>query len=312
MTTLICGSWRSLIVRLFVFQLFFSQLCFAPWAYAAVEVIDDDGTRVSLVKPAQRIISLAPNITEVLFHIGAGDQIVGVDEYSNYPPEAEEITRVNNYAAANYELIVSLRPDIVIAWQSGNGERIIQRIRELGIPVFLVESRELDDIPKLFDRLGQLSGHTDQAERSAAEFEQVLDELRSHNRDKPAVRVFYQIWSDPLITLNGQHMVSDVIELCGGINVFADAIPLVPYTNIESVLALSPQVIISGGSEQDQIANSHWWKRWSSIPAVQDRHIYAIPADLMQRHSDRILEGARMMCDYLDRARVSKPEKSPL
>jgi len=307
MATLICSSWRSLIVRLFVFQ-----LCFAPWVYAAIELIDDDGTRISLVKPAQRIISLAPNITEVLFHIGAGDQIVGVDEYSNYPPEAEEITRVNNYAAANYELIVSLRPDIVIAWQSGNGERIIQRIRELGIPVFLVESRELDAIPKLFDRLGQLSGHTDQAQRSAAEFEQVLDELRSHNRDKPAVRVFYQIWSDPLITLNGQHMVSDVIELCGGINVFADAIPLVPYTNIESVLALSPQVIISGGSEQDQITNSHWWKRWSSIPAVQHQHIYAIPADLMQRHSDRILKGARMMCDYLDRARVSKPEKSPL
>ena len=312
MAIFLCRSWRSLLVRLFVFQLFFSQLCFAPWVHAAVEVIDDGGNLIGLDKPAQRIISLAPNITEVLFHIGAGDQIVGVDEYSNYTPEALEITRVNNYAAANYELIVSLRPDIVIAWQSGNGESITQRIRELGIPVFLVESRKLDDIPELFDRLGQLSGHIDQAQRRAAEFVQVLDQLRSLNRDKPAVPVFYQIWSDPLITLNGQHMVSDVIELCGGINVFADAVPLVPYINIESVLAQNPQVIISGGSEQDQRANSRWWEKWTSLPAVMHRHIYAIPADLMQRHSDRILEGAQMMCDYLDRARVSQPEKASL
>ena len=125
----------------------------------AVEVVDDNGDKLKLADAAQRIISLSPNTTEILFHIGAGEKIVGADEYSNYPKQANDILRVNNHAAANYELILSLKPDVVIAWQSGNGEKIISRIRELGIPVFVVETGNLQDIPYLYRRLGQLSGY---------------------------------------------------------------------------------------------------------------------------------------------------------
>ena len=272
---------------------------------ADVRVVDDNDDEVRLAAPAQRIISLAPNITEVLFHIGAGEQIVGADEYSNYPEAAKQILRVNNHAAANYELILSLKPDLVIAWQSGNGDKIISPLRKLGIPVFVVETREIERIPNLFRRFGQLSGNNELAQQRIEEFTQRLQLLGDAQIGKSVVRTFYQIWDQPLITLNGKHMVSDVIELCGGVNVFADAAPLVPYVNIESIVAADPQVIIAGGSQDEQSSWFSSWQKWDGISAVQHKQIYLIPADLMQRHSVRILDGAQMMCDYLDSARIA-------
>ena len=289
----------KLLFKLLLFSLF------ATSAFAAeLVIVDDSGTEVRLAQPAKRIISLAPNITEVLFHVGAGEQIVGADEYSNYPPAAKEIVRVNNHAAANYELILSLKPDLVIAWQSGNGDKIINPLRKLGIPVFVVEPRQIDMIPNLFRRFGQLSGKVEQAEQRASEFTRRLKVLSKTNGDKALVRTFYQIWDEPLITLNGKHMVSSVIELCGGVNIFADAVPLVPYVNIESVVAADPQVIIAGGSQEEQPAWFKRWQKWSGISAVINSQIYLIPADLMQRHSARILDGAEMMCGFLDNARA--------
>ncbi len=274
-------------------------------ANAEIRVIDDNSQEVVLARPAKRIISLAPNITEVLFHIGAGDQIVGADEYSNYPEAAKQIQRVNNHAAANYELILSLKPDLVIAWQSGNGDKIIDPLRRLGIPLFVVETRKIDRIPNLFRRFGQLSGHIDLSEKRIKEFTQRLEILRLAHKDKSVVRTFYQIWNEPLITLNGKHMVSDVIKLCGGVNIFADAVPLVPYVNIESVVAADPQMIVAGGSQEEQPNWFKSWQQWGGVTAVQNKQIYLIPADLMQRHSVRILEGAELMCSYLDRARAA-------
>lgn len=270
---------------------------------AEVVVVDDNGQQIKLAVPAKRIVSLAPNITEVLFHIGAGEKIVGADEYSNYPEEAKDILRVNNHAAANYELILSLEPDLVIAWQSGNGNKIIDPLRKLGIPVFVVETNKMDAIPSLFRRFGKLSGHGDQAEQRAHEFSRRLQELRAAQAGKSVIKVFYQIWDEPLITLNGEHMVSDIINLCGGVNVFSDAIPLVPYVNIETVVAADPEVIIAGGSREERPAWFERWQKWSGISAVINQHIYLIPSDLMQRHSARILDGMELMCAHLDSAR---------
>jgi iron complex transport system substrate-binding protein len=280
-----------------------STFVFSVTTASELIVVDDNGAEVRLAQPAKRIISLAPNITEVLFHIGAGEQIVGADEYSDYSVQAKDIQRVSNYAAANYELILSLKPDLVIAWQSGNGDKIINPLRKLGIPVFVVETAEIGEVPNLFRRFGKLSGQDKTAEQRALEFTERLKKLRIANSKKSTVRTFYQIWDEPLITLNGKHMVSSVIELCGGVNIFADAIPLVPYVNIESIVAADPQVIIAGGSQEEQ---PHWfkrWQKWSGISAVIKRQVYLIPSDLMQRHSARILDGAEMMCGYLDRAR---------
>ena len=284
--------------RLVLLLLFFS------WSAAgSIVVVDDNGHEVRLEQPTERIVSLAPNITEVLFHIGAGEQIVGADEYSNYPEAAKQITRVNNHAAANYELILSLQPDLVIAWQSGNGDKIIKPLRKLGIPVFVVETRKMEAIPHLFRRFGQLTGQGEIAELRAEEFSQRLKTLRAAQTGKPMIRTFYQIWDEPLITLNGKHMISDVIALCGGQNIFSDAAPLVPYVNIESVVAADPQMIVAGGSQEAQPSWYSSWQQWQGISAVVNKQIYLIPSDLMQRHSERLLQGAEMMCDYMDRAR---------
>lgn len=273
---------------------------------AAIEVIDDNGDKLKLANVAQRIISLSPNTTEILFHIGAGKKIVGADEYSNYPQAANEIVRVNNHAAANYELILSLKPDVVIAWQSGNGEKIISRMRELGIPVFVVETGNLEDIPFLYRRLGQLSGYVKQSDIQATIFSERLEYLRATYSKNEKVRLFYQIWNEPLMTLNGDHMVTDMIELCGGVNIFFDADALVPYVNIESVLAANPQIIISGGNSKNDLLDSGFWRKWTGISAVKNQHLYAIPSDFLQRHSDRILEGTRLMCEYIDLVRSVK------
>ena len=275
----------------------------------AIEVVDDNGDKLKLADVAQRIISLSPNTTEILFHIGAGEKIVGADEYSNYPKQANDILRVNNHAAANYELILSLKPDVVIAWQSGNGEKIISRIRELGIPVFVVETGNLQDIPYLYRRLGQLSGYEKQSNIQAEKFSSRLNQLRKTFSSREEIRLFYQIWNEPLMTLNGGHMVTDIIELCGGVNIFSDAAALVPYVNIESVLAADPQVIITGGKSKSDLLDSGFWDKWPSLSAVKNQHLYAIPSDLLQRHSDRMLEGTGLMCEYIDLVRSTKPQK---
>jgi iron complex transport system substrate-binding protein len=270
---------------------------------AEIRITDDLGEELVMAGPARRIISLAPNITEILFALGAGERIVGADEFSNYPEQAKAIPRVNNYHAANYELMLSLEPDVVIAWQSGNGDGIISRIRQLGLPVFIIEPRSLEDLEGIIEHLGVIAGERDAATERIADFQRQLRHLKQTYSQRQRVKVFYQIWNEPLITLNGEHLVSDVIRLCGGVNVFSDAGPLVPYVSIEAVLQANPEVIVASGSNNDSPAWLQMWQAWPALKAVQDGHIYSIPPDLMQRHSLRIIEGAAMLCRYLDGAR---------
>ena len=275
----------------------------AAHSSVAVAARDDLGSLVILNSPAERILSLAPDLTEILFHIGAGARLVGVDEYSNYPLEAKQITRVNNHAAANYELILALQPDLVVAWHSGNGEQMISRIRALGFPVFVTEVRKMDDIPGLYRRLGELVGNQKQAEARVAAFGQGLARLRLLYSTRPQVKIFYQIWHEPLITLNAEHILSDVMQLCGGTNIFAQAIPLVPYVNMEAIVAADPQVVILGASQENNYQGLAVWQQWPGISAVANEQIYVLPADLMQRHSMRILDGAELLCGYVEQAR---------
>ena len=267
---------------------------------------DDAGHLIALDAPAQRIVSLAPNITELLFYIGAGAHVVGADEYSNYPDAAKAIPRLNNHATANYEAILGLAPDLVIGWQSGNGA-IPGRIRALGLPVFEIEPRRLEDIPELFVRFGRLVGREAASAGLAEAFRTRLDALREQQQGKSPVRVFYQIWNEPLMTLNDRHIVGDVIKLCGGVNVFGSAAPLVPYVSIESVLQADPEVIVASGNDAGRPPWMDMWKGWPAITAVREGHVVAIDPDLMQRHSARILDGATQLCAFLDQARAARP-----
>ena len=254
-------------------------------------------------KPAERIVSLAPHISEIFFALGAGGQLVGVDEYSDYPAEAGAVTRVSNYAGANYEQIVALRSDLVVGWQSGNGEKMVAPLRALGIPVVMVEARRLDDIPATVEQLAALAGRETAGAALAGELRERLVALRARYAGAAPVRFFYQIWNDPLITYNGEHLISSALAECGGINIFSAAAPLVPYVSAEAVLVANPEVMISAGSSPDDNASLAAWRRWSTLAAVAGGHLYGISADLTARHGPRFIDGVEKLCELLDRAR---------
>jgi len=269
----------------------------------AIHLIDSRGRDVVLEKPAQRIVSLAPHITEILFAAGAGEQIVGAVSYSDYPDAAQNIPRVGSYDKISYESVVALNPDLVIVWQSGNGEEVAQRLESLGLPIYVGEPRKLEDVAQSLKDYGLLSGNNKQGDIAANQFLAKLAELKNAYSEQQQIGVYYQIWNEPMMTMNGKHLISDVIRLCGGRNVFAEALPLVPRISVESVVRANPQVIIASGMGQ---ARPEWlddWRDWSAIDAVHNDHLYFIPPELLQRHTPRIIQGAEQMCGFLAQAR---------
>lgn len=288
-------------------------LLIAASAQAAIEVTDDAGRVVSLEQPARRVISLAPHATELLFALGAGGQIVGADEFSDYPVAAKAIPRIGRAGALDLERIVSLRPDLVIGWGSGNSSTQVAQLLRLGIKVFISEPRRLEDVASSLRRLGLLSGHREQAESAAADFDLGIHQLRQRYARRPQVTVFYEIWDRPLMTVNGQHIISSVLTLCGGSNVFARLGQLAPTVDVEAVLKAQPQAILGSGSDATRPQWLDDWRRWPRIPAAANGNLFNIPPDLIQRHTPRLLQGATLVCEALEKARLtrSSPQPSP-
>jgi iron complex transport system substrate-binding protein len=277
----------------------------AAEAFGRVVATDDNADVLMLSAPAERIVSLAPSITELLFTAGAGEHVVGAVEYSDYPPAARSIPRIGNYGELNLEAVLALRPDLVAAWGSGSPAPQVRRLRELGIPVYVIEPRRLLDIADHIDNLGRLAGAEGIAARAAKTFRWRLRRLHETYARRTEIEVFYQVWHEPLTTVNGQHLISKVIRLCGGRNVFARLLTLAPRINIEAVLVRDPDVIIAGGAGATRPEWLDAWKQYPELQAVQARHLYFIDPDLIQRHSPRILDGAEIMCERLERVRKS-------
>ncbi len=271
----------------------------------AAQVTDDVGRIVTLATPARRIISLAPHTTELLFAAGAGDRVVGVVDYSDFPEAAKALPRVGSSSALDLERIVALRPDLIVGWRSGNPVAAVERLAKLGIATFLSEPHRLDDIPSDIERLAVLTGTVDTAASASRNFRDAARVLRDTYSKRAAVRVFYQIWDQPLITVNGDHIISAVLNVCGGENIFATLGPLAPQISVEAVLAADPEVIIIGDSDARH-QGGDFWGRWPSLQAVNKKHIYGVSPDHMQRHTPRILLGARRVCEILDEVRVQR------
>ena len=282
------------------------MLAFFQWpmvpVQAAITITDDAGRQVVLARPARRIISLAPFITELLFAAGAGEAVVGVTEFSDYPEAARPITRVGGGAGLDLEAILALRPDLVVAWQSGNPVGQVERLQSLGLNVFMSEPRQLLDVPDTLLRLGRLAGTEQVAQANADRFTRRYEQLQQRYARRPLVSVFYQIWEQPLMTLNGEHLFSDVVRLCGGRNVFDDLPALAPQVDIEAVLVADPEVIVVAANDHDS-AQLARWERWPSLSAVAHGYVYAIDRDRLVRHSPRILEGAEELCAILENVR---------
>ncbi len=260
-------------------------------------VTDDVGQQVVLKHPAQRIISLAPDLTELLFAAGAGDRIVGVMQGSDYPAAAKKIPRVANYQSVNIEAILALRADLIVVWTQGN---LAEKLKRLGIPIYRSQQEKLTDIPATLKRLGYLAGTEKIANRAAEDFLQRYTQLQKTYANKKPLTVFYQVWMQPLITVSKSSWINEVISLCGGRNIFADLKGAAPAVNLEAVITANPDVIIGTDTPRD------WqkiWRTWKQLNAVLNNHIYSVNPDWVERAGPRILDGVASICRDLALAR---------
>jgi iron complex transport system substrate-binding protein len=274
---------------------------------AEITVVDDAGEQIMLATPARRIVSLAPHLTEILYAIGAGDRLVGVTQYSDYPPAARSLVQVGGSSALDLERILSLKPDLIVAWSSGNNPAQLERLRAAGFVLFTSEPRHIVDIPATARRLSQLTGTEVQARQFVQTFNQRYTKLQQTYAGHRPVRLFYEIWPQPLMTVNGEHLISDVMRLCGAVNIFAEVPALVPTVSVEAVLAAAPEIIIAGGREEEHRDWLKAWRRWTQLPAVKHNQLYFINPDYMQRQGPRILDGAEQLCVDVERARQTTP-----
>ncbi len=277
-------------------------------ACAEVSVTDDTGAAVSLKQPARRIVTLAPHLAETLFAAGAGERLVGTVEYSDFPGAAKKVPRVGGYSRVDLEAVVALKPDLIVAWHSGNAPANIEKLRGFGFPVYVSQPDRIEDVAREIERIGRLAGTSSVADAAAARYRTRLDELRRQNERKAPVRTFYQIWKQPLSTIGGRQIISSVIRLCGGENVFGDLQALAPVVSVEAVVAADPEAIIASGMGE---ARPEWlddWKRWPAISAVARGNLFFVPPELIQRHTPRLLDGAEQLCQHLETARRRRPK----
>ena len=278
-------------------------LLHAP-ALAAISVVDDANRSVTLPAPARRIVSLAPHATEMLFAAGAGSRIVGVTEFSDYPPEAKRIPSVGSGLALDLERIIQLKPDLVVGWNNGGAAAQLARLQQLGIPVYKTEPYDFPAIALSIERLAQLAG-TDAIGKAAAEsFRERLKQLQGAYQKRRTISVFYQIWRTPLMTLNGKHLVSSALAMCGAENIFKDLPQLAPTVSIEAVLKANPEAIIASTGEQDDVLGS--WRRFPGLAATARGNLLTIDGELLNRSGPRVLDGTEALCRQLDAVRSKR------
>lgn len=256
-----------------------------------------ESTTENTAKSAMRIISLAPHTTELLFAIGAGEQVIAVDEASDYPETANALPKVANYRSLNTERILALSPDLIVAWGSAQSQ-VVQPLVQLGLKVFLSSPATFDDLSTELSQLAELTGHQAQAAQVISDYEQELAELRNEYQTRSSLSVFYQIAEVPLMSANGSTWMSQAVTLCGGVNIMADSLAPYPQVNAEQVLANNPDVIVAA----DAAELSHW-QQWPALTAVANKQLITVNAKLLHRFTPRSTQGIRSLCQQLDKVR---------
>ncbi len=265
-----------------------------PAQASVIRLVDDAGQTLEFLRPPQRIISLTPHLTELLFAVGAGSQLVGVDSASDYPEAARTLPHVGDYSRIHFERILALKPDLVIVWVGGNRAADIHGLMKMGVPVLHTRATRLDDVARLLRLLGQASGHAATAEVAAQAYSGRLAALQVRDGQKPPVSVFYQVWDRPLMTVGGSHWISDGLARCGARNVFADLRGLSPVVSREAVLSRAPELIV-GGSDAPDLRRD--WQRFGGLPAVKNDAFVRVNADLLHRLTPRLLDGVTELCE---------------
>lgn len=265
--------------------------------------VQDDTHQTVCVQQAQRVLVLAPNLTEIVDFVGGLKHVVAVDGSSNYPESVNRLPKMGNPWMLNAESILARNPDLVLVWQSGISMEVVEQLRRAGVAVFVSEPKTIEQIAGTMRRVSRLLG-TEQASHSRVdEWLQQFGVLREQFSGRHVVPVFYQVWGQPLMTLGGQHAVSEVIRICGGYNVFADLPSLAAQVSVESVLGRNPQVMLASGSKQDHARFVKQWSNWAQLSAVRQGHLYTLPNDIFVRNGPRLVEATRAVCRYIDQAR---------
>ncbi|MES2757564.1 MAG: cobalamin-binding protein [Pseudomonadota bacterium] len=289
-----------------IFKRFIAALALAlpgGASLAAITVVDDAGARVTLAAPAQRIISMAPHVTELLFAAGGGERIVGAINFSDYPAAAKKIPLVGSNAQIDMERVIALKPDLLIVWQSGNTGRQLEQLGKLGIPIFQSEPTRIDQVADSLTRFGRLLGTDKVAAAAAAQFRLDIASLGARYSKRAPVRVFYQIWDKPIFTLSAKHIVSDAIRLCGGENIFAGLKVVAPSVSLEAVLQENPEAIFGSEQYEPGDAGIGIWKPYRSLLAVERGNLFRIDGELLTRPGPRLAQGVAQLCEKIDLAR---------
>jgi iron complex transport system substrate-binding protein len=261
----------------------------------------DTGQPVAQPVSGPRIVTLAPNLAELVFAAGAGDTLVGVSAYSDYPPAVESLPLVGDAFTIDQERLALLHPDLLLAWESGTPAHVVDELRQAGYTVEVIRTRSLADVADAVARIGQLAGTPVVARDAAAEFSAGLQALGDTYAGTDPIRVFYQVSDRPLFTVGREHYVSELIELCGGRNVFADIGELAPAIDVEAVVDRDPEVMLaSDDAGGDAFAE---WDRWPSVAANRYGNRFLLPADELSRPTTRVLVAGQAVCEALQSAR---------
>jgi iron complex transport system substrate-binding protein len=249
----------------------------------------------------RRIVTLAPHLAELVYAAGAGEFLVGVSAYSDYPPEVLELPVVGDAFMIDHERLALLQPDVLLVWEGGTAPHVVDELRGMGYSVEVIRTNGLGDVSRAMLRIGDLTNRRAAAERAVAEYEQGLDEYRRGSGEEGDIRVFYQVSARPLYTINGEHYVSELITICGGLNVFADLGELAPTVDVEAVIERDPEVILASSDAGDRAFAE--WRRWPDMAANRYGNHFRLPADTIGRATPRLVQAAGAVCDALDEAR---------
>ena len=292
---MICG-------RLIIILIAVAGLGTARGTDTGIQLTQADGEPLTLPEPATRIITLAPNLAELVFAAGAGDRLVAVVEYSNFPAEVKELPRVGDAFRIDLERIVEFSPDLVIAWKSGNPQSALQKLEQLGITVWQMEITRPEEIAVAVKNISMAAGSEDHGVEIARQLQQKLNRLKQDNTNKTTVEYFYQVSARPLYTINGQHIISRGLEVCGAHNVFSDLPVLAPQISRESILLADPQAMISPETPGEGPALSVW-QDWQQLQAVQNGTMLYLPADEISQATPRLLDSIDLACKLFDGVR---------
>jgi len=253
---------------------------------------------------AERIVSLAPNLTELVFKVGAGEQLVGVSAWSDFPKEVLELPVMGDAFTVDQEQLALVRPDLILLWESGTPEHVADELRSVGYRVARIRTRDLDDVATALLKIGDLTGHPKEAELVAAAYREELRSLRHEYASLPPIRVFYQVASRPLYTINNEHYISELISVCGGDNLFKDLSDLAPTVDVEAVVDRNPEVMLASTDAGDDAFAE--WDRWPNMVANRIGNHYLLPADEIGRATTRVTIAGRAMCIALQQARINR------